>query len=228
MALATSRSQVVISLPGTPQVYGLFSLAVGLTAVGVGLGAVFASSLFSTGVYLLLMVAELGLIFTSHIWARREPWNLLLFGLFPLLSGITIAPYLWLVASGPFGNTILLHALLATTFMTLASALIARTYPGVLMGMGGVLMTGLIGLLLLGLLQIVVPALRLSTGFELAMSGGGVLLFATFTAYDLQLVRARLHAGVAPVLVALHLYLDIFNLFLMILRFMVALSGARR
>ena len=86
---------------------------------------------------------------------------------------------------------------------------------------------GLIGLLVLSVLQIFVPAFR-TTGFELMLSGGGVVIFAIFTAIDLQRVAEQSRSGANPFLMALSLYLDIFNLFLFILRFMLVIAGDRR
>jgi FtsH-binding integral membrane protein len=209
-------------------VYALFAAAMGFTVVGVFLGALYAPVILSSGVHFLLLLAELAIIFTSGWWVKRHPWNFVLFGAFPLLSGFTIAPFLLLVAATPTGNAILLQALASTALMVLATALIARSYPKALSGMGGVLVTSVIGLLVLMLLQLFVPALRLSTGFELFISGAGVLLFAAFTVYDLARLRQMAVAGTSPFILALSLYLDIFNLFLMILRFMLALSGGRK
>jgi FtsH-binding integral membrane protein len=54
------------------------------------------------------------------------------------------------------------------------------------------------------------------------------VIFALFTAVDIQRVKMLGRYGANPFLLALSLYLDIFNLFLYILRFMLALSGDRR
>ena len=86
---------------------------------------------------------------------------------------------------------------------------------------------GLIGLIVIALLQLFVPSLR-TGGMEIVISGIGVVLFAAFTAYDVQRVQALGRLGANPFLLALSLYLDIFNLFLYVLRFMLALSGDRR
>ncbi len=211
------------------KVYALFGLAMALTTVGVLMGTLFAPTLFRSGMHIALLIVELGIVFSARYWITKSPLNILLFGLFPLLSGITITPYLWYVTSSfPNGNAILVNALLATVFMTAAAAVFARTTSLPLASMGRFLLFGLIGLIGFGLLQIFVPALRQSIGFEMALSGAGVLLFAAFTAFDFQRVQQQSRAGANPFLLALSLYLDIFNLFLYILRFMTALSGDRR
>ena len=72
-----------------------------------------------------------------------------------------------------------------------------------------------------------IPALR-TTQFELILSGLGITVFAVFTAFDLQRIQRLGKMGVNPFMLALSLYLDIFNLFLYVLRFMLVLSGDRR
>ncbi len=208
-------------------VYGLFALAMAVTFGGVLLGWQFAGVLVNSGLYLVFAILELALIFTSRWWVQKSPLNIVLFLLFPLFSGITITPYiLMILVNFTNGAAILFNAVLATVFMSLGAAVLARIAPN-LAGFGRVFFIGLIGILLLTVLQIFVPALRTQSA-ELFIAGAGILLFAGFTAFDLQRVANMQHGLVSPFLMALSLYLDIFNLFLMILRFMTALSGQRR
>ncbi len=210
------------------QVYGLLAIAMALSVIGIYAGIVFAPVLLLSGLQIFFLIAELGLIFTASFWVGRSPLNYLLFGLFPLLSGLTFAPYaLWLLAGYVDGGAILLNATVSTVFMTLAAAVFSR--------MSGVntaswlrpLFLALIGFIVLGLLQLFVPALQTRI-FELYFSGAGIVLFALFLTFDLQRVSQMSRTGANPFMLALQLYLDIFNLFLMVLRFMTALSGERR
>ncbi len=210
------------------KVYGLFALAIAFTVVGVVVGVLFASLFIRSGVQMLFLLGELVLIFTAGLWVRRSPLNLFLFVLFPLLSGITITPYLlYVLAQRADGAGILLNALIATALMTGSAAILARVVRWDLSGFGHALLMAVIGLIALSVLQIFVPALR--TGMaEVLISGGGVCIFAFFTAFDIQRIQRLGRMGASPFLLALSLYLDIFNLFLYILRFMLALSGNRR
>lgn len=208
--------------------YGYFALAMALTVAGVFAGMQVLSWILQTGTYLVLTVLELGIVFTAGRWSGSSPLNVVLFAVFPFLSGLTVTPYIVMVLAGyANGGAILLHALSATTFMALAAAVFARTATWDMAPLGRALLLGLIGLIIMGLLQVLFPVLR-STAMELTISGVGILLFAAFTAFDLQRVASMGRAGANPFLLALSLYLDIFNLFLMILRFMVAFSGDRR
>lgn len=210
------------------QVYGLFALAIALTAIGVGLGMQFAQTLLTSGMYILFTVVELGLIFTAGMWSRKAPLNIVLFAVFPTLSGLTITPYLLMLLTGySNGPAILLNALVATAAMAGAAAIFARTTSWNLGVMGRTLIFALLGLLALMILQFFIPSMQ-TPAFELMLSGAGVVLFAVFTAYDLQRIEQQARVGANPFLLALNLYLDIFNLFLFILRFMTALSGDRR
>ncbi|MCF7845131.1 MAG: Bax inhibitor-1 family protein [Kiritimatiellales bacterium] len=210
------------------EVYGLFALAMALTAFGVFIGKEYAPAILTSGVHFLFLIAELGLIFTARLWMNKTPLNYILFGAFPLLSGFTITPYiLYILAGYANGGTILLNAFGATAFMATAAAVFARTTSMNLSVLGKALFMGLIGLILLTIAQLFIPALQ-TTQFELVLSGAGIVIFAVFTAYDLQRIQNLAKTGMNPFLLALSLYLDIFNLFLFIVRFMLILSGERR
>lgn len=229
MSYPSSLSRpLTLSASTESQVYGLFALAMGLTLVGVYVGIEYYLQLLSSGMAMLLVFAELAIIFTSRWWMEKSPLNIVMFGLFPLFSGITITPYiLYVLLQYANGASILINAFAATACMGVAAAVFARTTQWNLGMMGRGLFFALLGLIAMGLLQIFVPSFR--TGqMELLISGAGVVIFGLFTAYDLQRVQHMAKAGANPFLLALTLYLDLFNLFLYILRFMLALSGDRR
>jgi FtsH-binding integral membrane protein len=226
---AASRSSAILSPSTESKAYALFAVAIGLTAVGAWL-SLYALRLMPglAGLSLLFLLIEVGLLLSAPLWIERSPLNYVLFGLFPLFSGFTLMPYLlWIVASYANGAAIILNALAATATMTLAGAVAVRGMGVNLSGMGRGLFFALLGLIVLGLLQLFIPALR-TTRFELMLSGMGVVVFALFAAYDMQRIANLGKIGANPVMLALSLYLDIYNLFLYVLRFMTALSGDRR
>ncbi len=228
MQFSTSRSQPIALRASTlSQAYLLFTLAMGLTLSGVFLGMNFAQFLLGTGMHAVLLLTELALVFTARWWSRTAPLNVILFVLFPLFSGITVTPYILYVLAGfANGASILFNAVAATVAIALSAAVLARMAPG-LSAFAGAFVLALIGLLFLGILQIFFPALQ-TPGFELFLSGAGIVVFAFFTAFDIQRVQSMGSVGANPFLLALSLYLDIFNLFLSVLRFMGVLSGERR
>lgn len=223
----TTARPITLQKSTEAQVYALFAVAMGLTVGGVVAGMQFANLLLNSGLLFMCYAVELVLIFSSRYWVKKEPLNYLLFGIFPLISGFTITPLLLMVLAGyANGASILLNALSATACMTLAAAVFARTTSWNLGVMGRALFIGIIGLIIMGLLQIFVPAFR-STQVELVLSGAGVVIFAGFTAYDLQRISQLASKGYNPIMLALSLYLDIFNLFIYILRFMMVFSDRR-
>lgn len=224
---STSRP-LALSASTEAQVYGLFAVAMALTLIGVYAGMTQAALLLSSGTHILLTIASLGIILTSGLWVDKSPVNVVLFGAFPIIMGITVTPYLLAVLSGYVnGSAILFNALAATVFMGLAAAVFARTTSWNLGVFGRAFFFAILGLIGMSILQIFIPGLR-TPAIELAISGAGVLVFAFFTAYDLQRIQSMARVGANPFILALSLYLDIFNLFLYILRFMTALSGERR
>jgi FtsH-binding integral membrane protein len=228
MQYSSSSSQpITLSASVQSKVYGLFTLAMALTLLGVFLGMRYAPYLLTSGTYIVFTIVELAVIFTAGWWSRKEPLNYAMFALFPLLSGITITPYILMVlqsyANGP---AILFNAVVATVFMSLSAVVLARIAPG-LAAFGRSLFFAVIGLIVLSLLQIFFPSLQ-TQGFELLISGAGIIVFGLFAAFDIQRIARMGALGANPFMLALSLYLDIFNLFLYILRFMTALSGDRR
>ena len=224
----SSSRPLVLSASTESQVYGLFAVAMALTLVGVYIRIQYAAPLLSRGVAMLFLLLELAIIFTSRWRMDESPLNIILFGLFPLLSGITITPYiLSVLVQYANGASILLNAFAATACMGLGAAVFARTTQWNLGMMARGLLFALLGLIAMAVLQIFVPSLR--TGqFELLLSGAGIVIFALFTAYDIQRIQQMSRLGANPFMLALSLYLDLFNLFLYVLRFMLALSGNRR
>lgn len=218
---------IVLDSSRESEVYGLFAIAMGLTGVGVWIGAQYAAYLLNSAFFIFAAIAEIAIILTSSLWARKSPLNVILFGAFPLLTGITVTPYLMsILIEYTNGAAILFNAIATTALLSATAAVFARTTSWNLSGMARMLIFALIGIILFSILQIFVPSLR-GTQFELLLSGAGVVIFSLFTAYDFQRVK-NMHAGDSSFMMALSLYLDIFNLLLMVLRFMTAMSGQRR
>ena len=87
-------SPIALNKSTEAQIYSLFALALALTCSGIILGMQFSAELMSSGVHFFFLIAELGLIFTARLWMDKSPLNYILFGLFPILSGLTITPYI--------------------------------------------------------------------------------------------------------------------------------------
>lgn len=200
-----------------------------LTLLGAYIGIRFAPQLLVSGMHMMFLIVELALVFTAGWWSRSSPLNVILFALFPVLSGITITPYILSILIGyANGASIVLNAFGATVCMVLGAAVLARSRIVMMTpAFGRTLFYAVIGLIVLGLFQVFIPSMR-GGATEILISGAGIVVFAGFTAYDIQRVQTLSRTGGNAFLLALSLYLDLFNLFLYVLRFMTAISGNRR
>ena len=223
----SSASSVPLSASFNAKALWLLTLALALTIVGVALGVTLALPILASGWIILLFIGELAIVWTAPVWSRSSPLNVILFAAFPILSGITLTPIIISVLAGyANGASILMNALIATVLLTASSAVMAKTYSNLGGIVGPFLLQSLIGLIVFGILQLFIPALR-GTAFEMIASGVGIVTFALFLAVDIQRLLRRGDAT-SPFLLAIGLYLDIYNLFLYVLRFMLATSGRRR
>ncbi|UPA22998.1 Bax inhibitor-1 family protein [Candidatus Peribacteria bacterium] len=225
---STSSSRpIVFSSGAEAQVYFLFAIAMGLTALGTLIG-IQTFQYLSSPLLITCVIVELLIILTASMWTYMQPLKYILFAVFPFLSGFTFTPYIMsILANYVNGGSILLNACISTALMAMASAVFAKTTAVNLSGFGRFLFFAVLGLLSFGILQIFFPGLR-TPQLEMLLSGAGILVFAGFTAYDLQRIQTMSRHGQNPFLLAINLYLDIFNLFLYIVRFMLAISGDRR
>jgi FtsH-binding integral membrane protein len=117
------------------------------------------------------------------------------------------------------GVTLIIKALVATTAMFSATALFGWVTQKDLSGLRGFLMISLIGIIVVSIIGIFIPW---GNNFEMIFAGFGVILFSGYTMYDIQQIKSS--PGLSPIDAALRLYLDIFNLFIFILRLMGAFA----
>ncbi len=195
------------------KVFGYFGIAILMSAVGV----FYAPAFLPPSAYNIALILELVLIFTSGMWSQKRPLNIILFATFAFLTGVTVVPLL-AMANAVGGAALIYKALFATTGMFLGAATYGFITKRNLMGMRGFLITGLIGLIIVGILQI----FFYSSTVELISSGVGVLLFSGFIAYDIQ--KLKYYPENMALEAALSLYLSFFNLFISVLRLMTALG----
>lgn len=201
------------------KVMSFFALAILSSAAGVYITSTYWLEYFirQPALIYVAMIVELALVFTSRMWSTKIPLNRFLFVLFTFITGITIAPLIGILANTPEGVGIITKALLATGLMFTATAIFGWTTRIDLSGMRGFLLIGLIGMIVTGLIGIFIPW---SNTTEMVYSGIGVLLFTGFIAYDFQKIKQ--YPEDRYIDAALNLYLDIFNLFMYILRLILA------
>lgn len=219
----TSQEAVAINPASTSymsQVFMYFGLAIFTSAAGTYIGFEYLASFLLTNPMMmyLLFAVELVLIFTARFWSERKPLNYALFMAFAFITGVTLVPLLALFIVEFEGVGMILKALLATTLMFGGTAAFGWVTKKNLSGLGGFLWISLIGMIVVSIIGIFIPW---GNNFEMFFSGFGVILFSGYTMYDIQQIKSA-QGMMNPMDAALRLYLDIFNLFLFILRFMGA------
>lgn len=209
------------------RIFALMFGAVGLTAVaayltiwGGGLQYLFN---FQTGgmsgLYYVLLFGGLAL----SIWAQVRVFSMkpssaaLLLALYAVLIGVTMTPLIAVALS--VNPTSILMAFVLAAIMFACMAMFGYKTIKDLSFMGVFLTMGMIGLILVGLLSFIWPAMLGGT-FGTIVCLIGVLIFALFTAYDMQnLKRAydvigdETQKNQMAVLGALHLYISFIAMF---------------
>ena len=209
------------------RIFALMFGAVGLTAVaayltiwGGGLQYLFN---FQTGgmsgLYYVLLFGGLAL----SIWAQVRVFSMkpssaaLLLALYAVLIGVTMTPLIAVALS--VNPTSILMAFVLAAIMFACMAMFGYKTIKDLSFMGFFLTMGMIGLILVGLLSFIWPAMLGGT-FGTIVCLIGVLIFALFTAYDMQnLKRAydvigdETQKNQMAVLGALHLYISFIAMF---------------
>ncbi|MBQ8686168.1 MAG: Bax inhibitor-1/YccA family protein [Alphaproteobacteria bacterium] len=199
---------------------GLTAVAAYLTIWGGGLQYLFN---FQTGgmsgLYYVLLFGGLAL----SIWAQVRVFSMkpssaaLLLALYAVLIGVTMTPLIAVALS--VNPTSILMAFVLAAIMFACMAMFGYKTIKDLSFMGVFLTMGMIGLILVGLLSFIWPAMLGGT-FGTIVCLIGVLIFALFTAYDMQnLKRAydvigdETQKNQMAVLGALHLYISFIAMF---------------
>lgn len=202
------------------KVYALFFVATLFAVGGVALGFAFPPLMIAMAqhpwiVLILMLVGVMGAQGVRHV----PGVNLLaLFG-FTTFTGIVISPLLYIISLTNPASIIQAGVLTVGIFGGLtAYVFISRRDFSFLRGM---VVTGLIVIILAGLLNIFIG----STALGFAVAAATLLLFAGFVLYDTSNIIHRYPTN-EYVAGALSLYLDAFNIFLALLRLLN--SGGRR
>lgn len=205
------------------KIYGFVSAGIGLSAVTSFLAlTVFKQATINllvgggSGFIMILMLAEIGLVFVaSAMAAKNSPAALPMFLGYSVLNGVTISFVLML-----YTQTAVFNAFLSSALMFVVMAVIGATTKKDLSAMGQALRAALWGVIIASLVNIFLG----SSGMSFMISIVSVLIFAGLIAYDNQRIRyvfEETNGQVGQgwvVSMALQLYLDFINLFLNLLR----------
>lgn len=205
------------------RIFALMAGAVGLSAITCWL------TIYGGGISLLVNRGGMSALFYIiifgalgiSIWAQLRAFSLkpttamLLLALYAILMGFGMTPLVWgALAVNPAS---ILQAFIIATLMFAAMALFGYKTAKDLSFLGAFLMMGMIGLILVGLASFIWP---LGSGFATIVCLLGVLVFALFTAYDMQNLK-RAYATTSgetqrnqlAVLGALHMYISFIAMF---------------
>ena len=198
-----------------------FGLAVAISAAGTFTGFQYLSPLFvkNPALMYVFFAGELILVFTARFWSTLRPLNYILFATFAFLTGLAIVPLLGIYILEFGGPSIIIKAFLATTCTFTAAAVFAAVSQRSFAGLRGFLTTTIIGMIVVSVIGIFIPW---SNTFEMIFSGIGVILFTGYTMYDISMLKN--YPQDRYIDAALKLYLDIFNLFIYILRLIGGVS----
>jgi FtsH-binding integral membrane protein len=198
------------------KIYGLLSISIFMAAAASYM--TLRDQEFLTFVWqnrILFFVAEIAAIFFTF-WARKkENLGIIALFTFTILTGVTTAPILLVYTKGTIVNALVLTGIV---FVGLSGYTIVSKKD--FSFLGGMLSVGLIILIVGGLLN---AFLFKSSGFSFLYSAGGVFLFSGFILYDTSNILRRYPTD-EYISATLTLYLDILNIFLMLLHL---LGGSR-
>ncbi len=189
------------------KVYSLLAMSMGTAAIGAYLGSGPLLLLVAPNM-MLFFILQIALIFFASFAARKPGLNMVALFSFTTVSGLTLGPLLYRVGPSIAAEA---FALTAITFAGLSMYVVYSKKD--FSFMSGFLMTGLIVLVVGGLLNM----FFIQSGMmHFVMSGASVLLFSGFILYDTSNIL-RYYGTDEYVSATLALYLDVLNLFIALL-----------
>ena len=196
------------------KVYSLLAMSMGTAAVGAYLGSGPLLLLVAPNM-MLFFILQIALIFFASFAARKPGLNMVALFSFTTVSGLTLGPLLYQVGPSIAAEA---FALTAITFAGLSLYVVYSKKD--FSFMSGFLMTGLIVIIIGGLLNM----FFIQSGMmHFVMSGASVLLFSGFILYDTSNIL-RYYGTDEYVSATLALYLDILNLFIALLSILGIMS----
>lgn len=192
-----------------PRVMGLLAFAFVFTAGGAIIGQRIGPAAF-----LIALVGTIGTLIALFFLKEKSPLNLGLMYGFATFSGMSLGLILESYSARGLGGAVL-NAAATTAAITMAAGAYGYTTRRDLTGLGSILFIGLVGVVVASLVGIFIQIPALYIG----ISAVSAFLFTGFLVYDFNRVAQERNATEgAVILLAVAIYLDIFNLFLALLR----------
>jgi FtsH-binding integral membrane protein len=191
------------------RVLGLLGVAFVCTAVGALVGP-----RLGPVAYLLGFVGSIGTLIALTFAREKAPLNLWLLYTFATFEGMLLGLILETYLARGLGGVVL-NAAATTGAVTLAAGAYGATTRRDLTNLGSILIVGLIAVVVASLIGLFMQLPFL----YLAIAAGSAVLFTGFIVYDLNRVaNAQGATEGQAIMLAVAIYLDIFNLFLALLR----------
>ena len=201
------------------QVLGLLGFSFVFTAAGAWLGVN-----LGPGAFFPALIASFGALIALFFLRERSPLNLALLYTFATGEGITLGLLLQSYVTHGLGG-IVIDAASTTAAITLAAGAYGATTRRDLTKLGGILFVGLIGVLVAALLGLFIHLPLLHLGISVVAAA----LFTGFLVYDFnRLANTAMASAGDVIMLAVAIYLDIFNLFLNLLTILQEFSGNSR
>ncbi|GAC1318500.1 MAG: hypothetical protein NVSMB2_13310 [Chloroflexota bacterium] len=202
-----------IGVADQPSVLGKVLGLLGFAFLFTAGGALIGRSL-GPGAFLLSIIGGFGTLIALNFLKDRSPLNLGLLYAFATFEGMALGLILESYIARGLGSVVI-NAAVSTAAVTLAAGGYGYTTKRDLSGFGSVLFVGLIGVVVASLVGIFIHLPLL----YIVISAVSALLFTGFLVFDLNRVaQSRGATSGQAVLLAVSVYLDIFNLFLALLR----------
>ena len=218
------RQELAVQKSFMARVYGWMTiglLATAFTALVVASQPALIHTIFETGTFWVLIIAEfvVAMAFTFALRVIPAPVAAALFLVYSVLTGATLSIVLLVYTSGSVAGTFFI-----TAGMFAGLSLWGYTTGRDLTSIGSFCMMGLFGLII----AIVVNMFLRSDAMNWIISFIGVVVFTGLTAYDTQRIKQSYSNGGGSAAIAqkgalfgaFMLYLDFVNLFIYMLRFM--------
>ena len=190
------------------QVMGLLAFSLLFTAGGAVIGRA-----MGPGAVILSIIGSIGCLIALYFAKTKPGLNLALFYAFSTFEGMALGLIIESYVSRGMGGVVI-NAALTTGGLVMALGAYAWTTKRDLSGMASYLFAGLLAVIIAGFVGFFIQ----STMFHLILSAATAVIFSGFVMYDFQRLRHAQGGMTDAVWLAVSIYLDIFNLFLAILR----------
>jgi modulator of FtsH protease len=194
-----------------------FSIVAAIAGVYIGASGLHSAYNVSGGSSLLWFIVEIALLIGAFALRDKQGINFVMLYGFTFVTGVTIAPFMQILADNGFGG-IIVQALGITGALTVGLGLYAWTTKRDFSGFAPYLFVATIGLLLVMVLNIFFASALLHSIIMYA----GVLIFSFWLIFDVQQAKRYENTVGNAIAVTIGIYLNILNIFLFILQILLS------